>query len=229
MREQWRKLAERFGALKPRERVLVLVGVVVGTALVFDAVALQPKEARKKTLEQQIVEARQKLKLAEALMQTKDVVGDSHSVKRSYRDALRVRLAEINKNMVGMQQGMVPPERMARLLEDMLGRTRGLQLISLRALPPKRVEPGGVAPASQAAAKTVKPAPKDSERTIFQHSFELTLQGSYRDLHDYLAQLEKLPWEMFWNRISVQTEQYPRLRVTITVQTLSLTKAWLIV
>jgi hypothetical protein len=34
---------------------------------------------------------------------------------------------------------------------------------------------------------------------------------------------------MFWNRISVQTEQYPRLRVTITVQTLSLTKAWLIV
>ena len=46
MREQWRKLSERFGALQPRERVLVLVGVVVGTALVFDAVALQPKEAR---------------------------------------------------------------------------------------------------------------------------------------------------------------------------------------
>ena len=138
MREQWRKLAERFGALKPRERLLVLVGVVVGTALVFDAVAFQPKETRKKTLEQQIVEARQKLKLAETLIQTKDVVGDSHSVKRSYRDALRVRLAEINKNMVGMQQGMVPPERMARLLEDMLARTLGLQLISLRALPPKR-------------------------------------------------------------------------------------------
>ena len=228
MKEQWRKLAERFGALKARERALVLVGVVVGTALVFDAVALQPKEARKKTLEQQIVEARQKLKLTETLMQTKDVVGDSHAVKRSYRDALRVRLAEINKNMVGLQQGMVPPERMARLLEDMLARTRGLQLNSLRALPPKRFEPGGAA-APQAGAKTVKPAPKDPERTIFQHGFELTLQGSYLDLHDYLAQLEKLPWHMFWNRISVQTEQYPRLRVTITVQTLSLTKAWLIV
>jgi MSHA biogenesis protein MshJ len=229
MKERWRKLAARFGALQPRERLLVLVGVVVGTALVFDAVALQPKEARKKTLERQIVDARQKLKLAESLMQVKEVVGDSHSVKRSYRDALRVRLADINKSMVGMQQGMVPPERMARLLEDMLARTRGLQLNSLRALPPKRFEPGGTAPAPQAEAKTVKPAPKDSERTIFQHSFELTLQGSYRDLHDYLAQLEKLPWQMFWSRISVQTEQYPRLQVTITVQTLSLTKAWLIV
>jgi MSHA biogenesis protein MshJ len=124
---------------------------------------------------------------------------------------------------------MVPPERMARLLEDMLARTRGLQLISLRALPPKRFEPGGTPTAPQGVATTVKPAPRDSQRTIFQHSFEFTLQGSYLDLHDYLAQLEKLPWEMYWSRISVQTEQYPRLRVTITVQTLSLTKAWLIV
>jgi len=229
MREQWRKLSERFGALQARERALVLVGVVVGAALVFDAVAFQPKEARMKALERQIVEARQKLKVAETLMQVKEGVGDSHAVKRSYRDALRVRLAEVNQSMIGLQQGMVPPERMARLLEDMLARTRGLQLISLRALPPKRFESRVAGPVSQAADKAAKTAPKDPERTIFQHSFEMTLQGSYSDLHDYLAQLEKLPWQMFWSRISVQTEQYPRLRVTIMVQTLSLTKAWLVV
>jgi len=229
MKERWRKLAERFAALKPRERALVLVGVVVGTALVFDAVALQPKEARGKMLQQQIVEARQKLKLTETLMQVKETVGDSLSVKRSYRDALQVRLTEVNQSMAGLQQGMVPPERMARLLEDMLARTRGLQLISLRAQPPRRFEPGGTPPAPQGVATTAKPASKDSERTIYQHSFEITLQGSYLDLHDYLAQVEKLPWQMFWNRMSVQTQQYPRLQVTITVQTLSLTKAWLVV
>jgi MSHA biogenesis protein MshJ len=229
MKERWRKLAERFAALKPREKGLVLLGVVVGTSLLFDAVAFQPAQARKKTLEGRIAEARQKLKIAEALMQTKEPVGDSHAVKSSYRDALRVRLAEINKNMVNLQQGMVPPERMARLLEDMLGRTRGLQLVSLRALPPKPFEPRAAAPASQAGAKPAKPAPKDPERVIFQHGFELSLQGSYRELHDYLARLEELPWQMYWKRISVQTEEYPQLRVTITVQTLSLNKAWLIV
>jgi MSHA biogenesis protein MshJ len=229
MRERWRKLAARFGALQPRERALVLLGVVVGTALVVDSVLFQPAEARKKTLERRIAEARQNLKVAETVMQTKEPVGDSHAVKRSYRDALRVRLAETNQSMVNLQQGMVPPERMARLLEDMLGRTSGLQLVSLRALPPKPFEPRGAAPASPAGAQTVKPAPKDPGRAIFQHGFELTLQGSYRELHDYLARLEQLPWQMFWKRISVQTEDYPQLRVTITVQTLSLTKAWLIV
>ena len=229
MKEQWRKLSERFSALKPREKALVVLGVVVGTGLVFDAVAFQPAQTRKKALEGQIAEARQKLKIAEALMQTKEPVGDSHAVKSSYRDALRVRLAEINKSMVNLQQGMVPPERMARLLEDMLGRTRGLQLVSLRALPPRPFERRGAAPAPQAEAKSVKPAPKDPERVIFQHGFELTLQGSYRELHDYLTRLEELPWQMYWKRMSVQTEEYPQLRVTITVQTLSLTKAWLIV
>jgi MSHA biogenesis protein MshJ len=229
MREQWRKLAERFAALKPRERALVLLGVVIGGALIYDAVVFQSLQARKTALERQIAEARNKLKVAEALMQTKEPVGDSHAVKRSYRDALRARLDEIRQSMTSLQEGMVPPERMARLLEDMLSRTRGLQLISLRALPPRPYEPRGTASAPRSAARAVKPAPEESGRAIFQHGFELTLQGSYRDLHDYLARLERLPWQMFWNRISVQTEQYPRLRVTITVQTLSLTKAWLIV
>ena len=229
MMEQWRKLAARFAALRPRERVLVMLGAVVGSALVYDAVVFQPLEARKTTLERQIAEARQKLKVAEALMQTKEPVGDSHAVKRSYRDALRVRLDEVKQSMTNLQEGMVPPERMARLLEDMLSRTGGLQILSLRALPPIPYEPRGTAPPPPTGAKGAKPAPRDPGRVIFQHGFELTLQGSYRDLHDYLAGLERLPWQMFWNRISVQTEQYPRLRVTITVQTLSLTKAWLIV
>jgi MSHA biogenesis protein MshJ len=229
MRERWQKLAERFAALQARERALVLIAVVVGTALVFDAVAFQPAQARKPVLERQIKQARENLKQAQDLVKTKESVGDSHAVKRTYRDALRGRLAEISANLTGLQKGMVPPERMAKLLEEVLAHTRGLQLLSLRALSPTRFEPGREAAASQAAAKPAKPAPEGPERAIYRHSFEVTLQGSYGDLYDYLAQLEKLPWQMFWSRISVQTERHPKLRVTITVQTLSLTKAWLTV
>jgi MSHA biogenesis protein MshJ len=118
---------------------------------------------------------------------------------------------------------------MAKLLEEMLSRSRGLRLLSLRTLPVQRFETPGTAPGGKGGDQTAKPAPKDPERTVYQHSFEITLQGSYFELHDYLAQLEKLPWQMFWGRVSVNTEQYPRLLVTLTVQTLSLSKAWLIV
>ena len=228
MRERWQKLAERFNALQPRERALVLIAVVVGTIMIFDAVMFQPAEARKKVIERQIKQARQQVKETESLMKTKQSVGDSHAVKRTYRDALRGRLAEINQNMKGLQEGMVPPERMARLLEGVLARTSGLQLLSLRALPPRAFAHGDSGAAQQSGKKTKKPA-KGPEHTIYEHSFELTLQGTYNELYDYLGRLEKLPWRMFWNRLSVRVERDLVLRVTIRVQTLSLTKAWLVV
>ena len=226
MKEQWQKLAGRFAALALRERALVLVAIIVGAILVFDTLALEPLAVRQKRLTQQLAEARQSIKTADTVVKAQAAIADPDAVKRSHRDALRKQLAEIDSNMQGMQRGLVPPERMAKLLEAMLARSRGLQLVALRTLPVQRFESPGAAPAAKAGAK---PAPKEPERTIYQHSFELTLQGSYADLHDYLTRLEGLQWQMFWGRISMDTEQYPRLRVTLTVQTLSLNKAWLIV
>ena len=226
MKEQWRALAARFDALQVRERVLILVGVVVATALIFDTLVLQPLEARKKRLERQIVEARHNIKLAETVLSSQDPIVDAEAVKRAYREALRKQLAEIDQNMQGLQKGLVPPERMGKLLEEMLSSSRGLQLVALRTLPVQRVEAASVAPAAKPAAK---PGAKEAERTVYQHGFEITLQGSYADVHAYLSQLERLPWRMIWGRITVSAENHPRLRVTLTVLTLSLNKAWLIV
>jgi type II secretory pathway component PulM len=54
VKEQWRRLTARFEALQTRERALVLAAAVFGTALVYDTLALQPLEARKKRLTQQV-------------------------------------------------------------------------------------------------------------------------------------------------------------------------------
>jgi MSHA biogenesis protein MshJ len=229
MKEQWRRLAAKFDALMVRERALVLIGVVVGVPLLFHTLALQPLEVRKTRLERQILESRNAIKIAETMLRAHDPLSDAEVVKRAYRDALRKQLAEIDQSMQGLQKGLVAPERMAKLLEEMLSRSRGLQLVSLRTLPVQRFEAPAVGPVGRPADKTVRPAAKDPERTVFQHGYEITMQGSYAEVHEYLAQLEKMPWQMFWGRIIVNAEQYPRLRVTLTVQTLSLNKVWLIV
>jgi len=228
VKEQWQKLNARFNVLVTRERVLVLGAVVVGTAFLFNTFAIRPLEVRMKRLTLQVAEARQNIKTAETTLSSQEAVADPDTVKRSYRDALRKQLAEIDQNMLGLQRGLVPPEKMAKLLEEMLARSGGLQLVSLRTLPVQRIDTQNGA-ATKPGDKPAKTRPKDSERTIYQHGVEVTLQGSYPDLLEYLAQLEKLSWQMFWGRIRVDTEQYPRLRVTLTVQTLSLNKAWLIV
>jgi len=229
VKEQWRKLSAKFDALAPRERVLVFVAAIVGILLVYWALLLDPLAARQKRLTQQLAEARQNIKNADNLLRALETQADPDAIKQSYRNALRKQLAEIDRSMQGLQKGLVPPERMAKLLEEVLTKNRGLQLVSLRTLPVQRFESPGAGPAPKTDDKGTKPAPKETDRSIYQHSFEIALQGSYADLHDYLARLEQLPWQMFWGRISFETDQYPRLRITLTVHTLSISKAWLIV
>jgi MSHA biogenesis protein MshJ len=167
--------------------------------------------------------------MADTVMSAQETVVDPAAVKRSYLDALRKELADADQEVKGLQRGLVPPERMAKVLEDMLVGSRGLQVISLRTLPAQRVEKPGAMPPAKGSDKGAKPAPAAPERTVYEHSFEIALQGSYGDLHEFLARLEKLPWRMFWARLAVNTDTHPMLRVTLRVQTLSLSKAWLVV
>jgi MSHA biogenesis protein MshJ len=230
VKERWQQWSARYNAMAPRERVLIFVALLVGIVFVFDALALEPLAARKKRLTTQLAEARQNIRTTEGLIRVQEVPADPDAVKRTYLDALRKQLAGIDQSIQGLQKGLVPPERMAKLLEEMLVRGRGLQLVSLRTLPVQRFETPGAAPAPpRPGEKGAKPAPPEPERSIYQHSYEISLQGSYLDLHDYLARLEGLPWQMFWGRISFEAQQYPRLRVTLRVHTLSLSKAWLVV
>jgi MSHA biogenesis protein MshJ len=227
MKERWQKLAARFNALAQRERALLFVAVLAGTVLVFHALALDPLLVRKQRLLQQLSETREGIRNADIVLKAVEARADPDAVKRTYRDALRQQLAEIDTSMQGLHAGLVPPERMAKLLDEVVAKNRGLQVVALRTLPVQRFENPG-AP-SAPADKEAKPVSRESERSIYQHSVEVTLQGSYADLHEYLANLERSPLRMFWGRLNLDSAQPPRLTMTLLVHTLSLSKAWLVV
>jgi MSHA biogenesis protein MshJ len=56
---------------------------------------------------------------------------------------------------------------------------------------------------------------------FYRHGVELTLKGSYFELVQYLSQLEKLPARLIWGRTELQVEQYPEVRLTVQVRTVS--------
>jgi MSHA biogenesis protein MshJ len=224
MNERWQQLSAKFNAMTLRERVMVLASLIVALVAIFNFLALDPLSVRKRQLTQELATARAGITTVENLQ--KQQAADPDAVKRAYRDALRKQVAQIDENMKALQKTLVPPDQMAKLLEGMLSRDRGLQLVSLRKLPARRFEAPGKPKAD--AAATAKAAARP-ETGIYQHSFELTVQGSYADLSGYLARLETLPWQMFWGRVSVDAERYPVIVLTLTVHTLSMDKAWLIV
>ncbi|MBI3529792.1 MAG: type II secretion system protein M [Betaproteobacteria bacterium] len=227
MRQAWGKLARRFDALKPRERVMVFAaGVAIIAGLGF-VLAIDGALAKHKILAANAEKHR--IDLAQLQKQNAEMSRllnqDADAEGRKRIDDLRRQLGSYDTELRSVQQGLVPPNRMVRVLEDMLSRDSHVRLVKLRTLPVAALmEPAG-AHADNAAAKSAAP----SKNLVYKHGIELTVEGNYLDLLEYQARLEKLPWRMFFARTSVNAVDYPRVLMTITLYTLSLEEAWLVV
>ena len=74
-----------------------------------------------------------------------------------------------------------------------------------------------------------KPAAPAGGGQIYRHGVEITVSGSYLDLLAYLKDLEKLPSQLYWGRLELSALAYPQVTLKLSVYTLSLNLAWLVV
>jgi MSHA biogenesis protein MshJ len=229
MKQMWAEFARKFDALQPRERLMVFaagVAVIAGLAFVlFIDAAL----SRNKTLAANIERSRGEL--AQLQVQNAQLsrllAQDPNTEGRARIDALQLQLLGFDSELRNVQQGLVPPSRMVRVLEDMLNRDSRVRLVKLRTLPVTAlVEPVA---GSSTGADAPPPASASGKNLVYKHGLELTVEGSYLDLLEYQARLEKLPWRMFFARTSINATDYPKVLMTITLYTLSLEETWLVV
>jgi MSHA biogenesis protein MshJ len=231
MNELWRRYADKIDAMSPRERAMVFAAAVVVVVFMVNAFFIDPVAMRKKALMTRLAQQQTEMQALSVKIQAiQKQRADPDAANRARRDAIKRQIAEIDETLKDMQRSLVPAQNMKAVLQEMLARNPRLQLIAMRTLPAtplvekrdKAAKPAATAPASKSEDKFTAGA-----STVFKHGAQITLQGSYADLHDYLARLEKLPWRMFWLRASLDADGYPRLMLTVTIYTLSLDKTWL--
>ena len=231
MNNLWRTYADKIDALSLRERAMVFIAAVVIVVFMLNIVFIGPPLARKNALSPRMAQQQTELQALQVKIQALEKRRtDPEAANLARRDEIKRQIAGIDETLRDMQSGLVPAQRMNALLQEVLARSPRLQLVALRTLPvTPLVEKRDKAEKSDAPA----PAPrlqdklKAGESNVFKHGVQITVQGSYADLYDYLARLEKLPWRMFWSRASLSADDYPRLTLTVTIYTLSLDKAWL--
>jgi MSHA biogenesis protein MshJ len=113
---------------------------------------------------------------------------------------------------------------MAEVLEELIGRNRGVSLVALRNLPavPLLAAGAGAAAGKGAAGKA------DAARGhVYRHGVELVIEGRYAELLAYMQSLEQLPQKLQFGDLQFRVEQHPRCVLTLRVYTLSLDKRWL--
>jgi len=212
----WTTLANKLNERSLRERGLVFLMLASVMIAFIYSLFLDPLLAKQKSLSQQIVQKQSQIKSMEtqlqALQETRTV--DPDAANRAKLESLRIQLVQLKALLQVKQQQLIPPEKIAGLLEEILNRNRHLQLVSLKSLPPSTVTAGDEQSVS-------------AEREFFKHGVEINVRGGYFDLLDYLEQLEKLPTQIFWGKASLKVEDYPMSQLTLTLYTLSLDKVWL--
>lgn len=219
MKARWDALVAKVDGMSLRERALIFAALAFGVVSLINSFMLDPLLAQQKNLSEQVRQQQEKMKENQAqfgaLVQAKQA--DERAPERERIRQLREQLAQGDAYLKEKQERLVPPEKMALLLEQVLSKNSRLQLVALDTLPASLfIEP---------TADGIKAAAQGKQ--IYKHGVKITVRGSYADLLQYLTALEKLPTQMFWGMAKMEVVQYPDAELTLTLYTLSLDKIWL--
>ena len=221
MPEQIEKVVTKIDGFSLRERVLIFFAVAALLVSMVNALFLDPLLEKQKKISAQIVQQQEKMKQVrsqvDALVQSRQADVDSPLHERISQ--LRQQIAEGNTYLQGRRDKLVPPEKMAKLLRQVLSKNGRLQLVALKTLPVSLL----VEPADD--AETVQMT--EAEKQIYKHGVNITVRGSYADLLKYLSALEKLSTQMFWGVAKMNVIKHPTVELSLTLYTLSLDKTWL--
>ena len=235
---QWQQWAARFAALTRRERAIVAGAVLVGGGFLIFNFGIDPLLVKARSATRAEVAARAELAQQQSMVATLNAKNaDPDAANRSRLAQARQELSAVSARLTSFEAGMVPPARMQAFLEGLLAKNRSIELLGLKTLPVTQVGATAAADKTEAAAGAIAQAAKDSGKDgsvqtgdgIYQHGIEIRLAGSYNDLLNYLAELERMPQRMMWNSISLTVEKYPRNIMVLRVYTLSLDRNWLVV
>ena len=239
MTQMWQQWINRLDALSERERVLIFVaGLAVVVAFAY-AAGIEPALKQRKLLSARMLDQQAQIIAADAQKQAlaHTLAKDPDAPLREQIAGKQRELADLDSQLAGLQRTLIGPEQMAAVLQQLIGPERGVRLVSLRNLPAAPLLDKEDTPA--AADKPTDKAPAAADKApaavdkamaphVFKHGVEVVVEGSYASLLAYVARLEGQPWQVYWGK-TVLSADYPKVVVALTLYTLSLDRAWLVV
>jgi MSHA biogenesis protein MshJ len=231
MNQQWQEGCENFLKLTIREQVLILITGLVALFFILFYVFIDDKMASNTIESKKVVQlssSNQSLKISVLELQAA-LQGDPNEETSKKITQYEAKLAKVDTGLLTLTRDLISPVQMRYALLDLLKLDKGVSLLSF--------ELRGVKPLLfTSPSKTVlDSASKSSEASInsnetsaginlYRHGIKIKLSGRYFDLRDYLTQLEKLPWKLFWQDFNFTLKEYPNSELEIEMYSLGTQK-----
>lgn len=217
LRERGQQLVTQIDALSLRERAMLMFGAFMVLFLLWDWLLMSDITERGKAVNAEIETVRGGIgKLNQAIAAAaQSRGGDPNEVLRQNLAAARARIGELDTQLAERAGQVIPPQRMAAVLEDLLRRQGRLKLISVTSLAP------------EALFATPEETAAGLPASVYRHGLELEVEGRYMDVLAYLRELESLESKFFWETLELESRDYPANRVRIRIHSLNLEEGWL--
>jgi MSHA biogenesis protein MshJ len=221
---------------------MVTCALFVVVFAVINSLLLSPVLARQKVLNSELAADQAQIQgLTEQInAYANQVVIDPNATNKQHITELNTQLKTLETQLSSLQNTLISPDKMPELLRSLLKKNGKLKLIELKTLPAKGLleadtEDKSVSPTASALTEAngkLKNIVNKQDSAVFKHGVEITVEGRYLDLLDYVSQLEQMPWHVLWSKAALNEEQNPAVmwpanRLKLTVYTLSLDKTWL--
>ena len=219
LRVSLQRYADRLDAMSLRERVLIFLAAAVVVVAVADSTLFDPISRRQKVNSQRIHQQEDEIRTMQGQVQAyaQARTGDDANAKRQRLDKRKLELAALDRELAARRSELVPPERMAKMLYEIVKRNPDVELVSLRSLP------------ASGLAQSLTAILGSGGLALYRHGIEITVSGSYLKMLTYVGQLERLPAKIMWGNMELQAAAYPVVTLKITLYTLSPEKTWLLI
>jgi MSHA biogenesis protein MshJ len=135
---------------------------------------------------------------------------DPNRPLRARQQELIARLTEVDQAIRARAGDFIQPERMGRLLEELLAAQSGLRLLRLETLKPEPIRLGD-------DAGSVAP--------VYRHGLLLEFSGDYAATLRFLNSVEAMSWRFFWDRLEYEVVSHPEAKIVLRIHTLSTREA----
>ncbi|OYY63530.1 MAG: hypothetical protein B7Y51_05915 [Burkholderiales bacterium 28-67-8] len=188
MKKFWEAQAQRIDALSLRERVIMFVSVALALVALADATVISPSMTERRKLSAQMREQTQQLDVLRVQMGTGGTDDSPQGRQRAALGAVHAQLAEVD---TGIREQLASRDEAARLpvlLDRLLQRHERLAITRLT---------------------TVSDLPKSPDSVLRWQAVDLSVTGTYADLTNYLADLEKSLPGLRWGPLQLAAASQP--------------------
>lgn len=221
-KQYWETGSQKFEALNNREKRLVFGAILCVFYGIYTAF-IEPvaNNIQKINTEIQKNESEQHSLELQLNILTQKSIHPTKSAEKIKAEALNENVALLSDKIEHLKSALISPKKVPDLLNDLLSQDQNLRLVNLKTL-----DSTGLFAHNEKHANHAHALP------VFKHGVEMTIEGRYLDLTQYIEKLERMPWHILWEKAVIEVEKnpespFPLSQLTLVVYSLSLDKAWL--